>query len=441
MLDELRRSLRSLYHNNDSHQPSPESPRGPPGGGWLREWERERDRQSRHARDNYLRQREMETAKYASYQPPFQPLRLPPALPGGNWLREWEQKRDRQSRRARENYLRQQVMEIVDGIAPSAGLSGLEERGRAGSLHFPLTQLSEIQAQKRILDEYTARREPRPWPTTTRASLAAMGFANDDLSDQWSHDDNVMDLWGSLPRRRPGVLPPSNEADAPAQYSEPNSGRISDLPVTESPPSLLQEFINRSRNEHYHDSFSTVPWERWDVQLARPQSELDRLRQLLHSRSGEPGEREPPRRLLTDLRRPTTTQTLRSAYSLENEPVFPTSLEPITTQWPREYQRQSYQQDDRASWSSSDSPTSRSNFHDIIRAVRRRRALLPESSATPRRWPSSTFLNSMDRLQRNVDWPASRQKSRQHELDTSLTSYFKQRQAQWDALPKAVRSI
>ncbi|KAG8750039.1 hypothetical protein FRC12_013102, partial [Ceratobasidium sp. 428] len=587
MLDEPRRSSRSPYRNNDSRQSPPESPLGPPGGGWLREWERERDRQSRRARDNYLRQREMEAANNA---------------------------------------------------APPAGPSGLEQRRRAASVHRPITQLSDTQAQGRMWDEYTARHEPRPWPTMTRASLAATGFADDDLPDQWSHNGNPMDLWGSMPRRRPEVVPPrSNEADAPAQYSEPNANRISDLPFTESPPSLLQEFIDMNRNEHYHDSFSTdvfqsfqrtnsspnvsnpppefrhaasnpsdfrqasealrrslvttshrtsrerdnnnsssrpgpagqarnspssrrllslqgegpvqsqpgsatspserprlsVPRDRWDVQLARSQSQLDRMRQLLHSRSGESREREPPRRLLTDPRRPTATQTSRRRSlmsTLETEPVSPTSLEPRTTQWPREYQRQSHRQDDRASWSSSDSPTSRSNFHDIIRAVRRRRTLLPESSAPPRRTPSSSFLNSMDHalhqvesglqhinrelsaladendgsmrrfslqgepaapqvtrsitpdhnhnhnqqqhdgdrmdwaydheaqversssppprlppfefshLQRNVDWPASRRESRRYEDDTSLTSYFEQRQAQRDALPRAVRS-
>ncbi|KAG9099379.1 hypothetical protein FRC06_005327 [Ceratobasidium sp. 370] len=436
-------------------------------------------------------------------QPPAPPPELargPPSQPqerGANWLREWERERDRQSRLAREDYWRRRETESVGVAAASAGPSGVERR-RATSVHRPLAQLSGTQAQGRMWDEYNTRHEPRPWPTMTRSSLVATGFADDDLSNEWPHDGNAIDLWGSMPRRPPRrqeVLPPRLDgAGAPTQSSEATANRISDLPFTESPPSLLQELIDMSRVDHYNDSFSSdvfqsfqransqqavpgsnppdfrhagdalrrslantprrtsrerdnpnrpgqprsppsrrflglgetpvqsqpgssanqtersrlsFPRDRWDMlQLARSQTQLDRMRQLLHPRSGDSRERDPSRRRLTDLGRSSATQTSRRRSfmsALETEPVSPTSLEPARgAQWPRDPETQpSVRHDDRSSWSSTESP--RNNLQELLRAasrVRRRRTLLPESAS--RRAPSG-FLNSVDHALHQVE--------------------------------------
>ncbi|KAG8719614.1 hypothetical protein FRC08_002424 [Ceratobasidium sp. 394] len=83
---------------------------------------------------------------------------------------------------------------------------------------------------------------------------------NDDLSNEWANDGSAMDLWGSMPRRPPRrqeVLPPRSSDVVPVQSSEATANRISDLPFTESPPSLIQELIDMGRNDHFNDSFST----------------------------------------------------------------------------------------------------------------------------------------------------------------------------------------
>ncbi|KAG9122782.1 hypothetical protein FRC07_000686 [Ceratobasidium sp. 392] len=232
------------------------------------------------------------------------------------------------------------------------------------------------------------------------------------------------------------------------------------------------------------------------------------------ARSGETRERDTSRRRLTDLGRTSATQTSRRRSfmsALDTEPISPTS------QWPRDFQRpSSLRQDDRSSWSSTESPSSRPNhFHEqLIRAasrVRRRRTLLPESStAPPRPRPTSNFLDSMghalhqvesglqhinrelsaladesdgriqvaprpptpesrmdwtyddpspvadrsasppprlppfefSQLQRNVDWPSSRRNTRYEEEDerSALSTYLEHRQAQRDALPRAIRA-
>ncbi|KAG8744047.1 hypothetical protein FRC10_010936 [Ceratobasidium sp. 414] len=435
--------------------------------------------------------------------PPPEPARGPPPQPqerGSNWLREWERERDRQSRLAREDYWRSRETEPAGAAVTSAGPSSLEQRRRATSIHRPPAQLSETQAQGRMWDEYNTRHEPRPWPTMTRSSLAATGFPDDDLSNEWANDGNTMDLWGNMPRRPPRrqeVLPPrSSDAGAPAQSSEATANRISDLPFTESPPSLLQELIDMGRSDHYNDSFSSdvfqsfqrtnsqqavpgsnppdfrhagdmlrrslantsprtsrerdspnrtgqarsppsrrflglgetpvqsqpgnstsqtersrlsFPRDRRDMlQLARSQSQMDRMRQLLQSRSGD--SRDPSRRRLTDLGRSPATQTSRRRSfmsALETEPVSPTSLEPARgAQWPRDPEMQSERQpslrhDDHSSWSSTESP--RNNLQELLRAasrVRRRRTLLPESAS--RRAPSG-FLNSVDHALHQVE--------------------------------------
>jgi hypothetical protein len=220
MLDEPRGSSRSPYsRNNDARQPSAPTVQEPIHG----------------------------------------PSSSQPSEPGGNWLREWERERDRLSRAAREEYLRRREPGSSANATASAGPSDAELRRRPTSVHRPLSQLNDTQAQGRMWDEYTARHEPRPWPTMTRSSLAATGFTDDDVSNGWSSNGNTTELWGNLrrPPRRPELLPPrSRDADAPIQFSEPTANRVSDLPFTESPPSLLQELIDLTRGDQY-DSFSS----------------------------------------------------------------------------------------------------------------------------------------------------------------------------------------
>jgi hypothetical protein len=189
----------------------------------------------------------------------------------GNWLREWEQQRDRRSRAARENYIRRRETEfssndIQMGVAPGHS----ESSRRPMPAHRQLAQLSETQAQGQMWNEFNAhpRSRPRPRPMT-RASLVATGFANDDILNDWPNggngEGNETQLWGSIPRplRRPEILPArSDEANSSMQFSSnTNEGGTDGMLFTESPPSLLQDF---------GDSAIGNPYEPLDLGVSQP---------------------------------------------------------------------------------------------------------------------------------------------------------------------------
>ncbi|QRV78416.1 ubiquitin-conjugating enzyme [Ceratobasidium sp. AG-Ba] len=420
--------------------------------------------------------------------PPPPPEPAPQPERSSNWLRDWERERDRRSRVVREDYWQRRETESV-------GESSIEpQRRRAMSAHRPLAHLSETQAQSRMWDEYNARHESQQWPVAARPSA----FGEEGLSNEWSNNEGSTNLWTSMPRRPPRrseVLPPrATDAPGSGQFSEPAANRISDLPFSESPPSILQEFIDMGRDAHYYNSsfssdvfqspqrtyprgpepepatadfrfagdalrrslsshptrvrdstsrpgqarspssqrfFGTseqpvssqvgntnqsersrlsLSGDRWNGHPGRPQSQLDRMRQMLQpqTRSGESRERQSTRRRLTDFG-PTSPQTPRRRSfmsAVDPEPISPTSLEPSRhTQWPHESDTQPerpFLRHDRSSWSSTDSP-SRNSLHELLQAasrVRRRRTLLPESSS--RRGPPG-FLHSVDRAINQVE--------------------------------------
>lgn len=184
-----------------------------------------------------------------------------------NWLRDWEMQRDRRSRAAREDYIRRRDAESPNNrVATSQSGSS-----RPTSTHRPLIQLGEVQAQGPVWIGLNSRPRSRPM---TRASLVTTGFADDDLMNDWHEnedgDSNSTRFWGGIPRpsRRPELLPPrSEEADSPMQFFSDDNEAASGTLLSESPPSLLQDDFN--------DSVAGNSYEPVNVNVPQPFSRAD----------------------------------------------------------------------------------------------------------------------------------------------------------------------
>ncbi|CAE6438545.1 unnamed protein product [Rhizoctonia solani] len=256
---------------------------------------------------------------FPRHEPPQ--YEVPPPT-NGNWLREWESQRDRRSRAARDDYLRRQGSDY-----PSNDRRYHTEYANSDEVprRPPMAQLSDTQAQGQLWPEFVAHSRPLTRPMT-RASLVATGFADSDLWPE--NDESNTRLWGEIPRpaRRQEILPaPVGDVAAPVQFLPSN--HEAGVVFTESPPSLLGGFddpnyselipgdaqpsrpdpINfRSASHVLRASLvdtsrrasdgPTRPLvaaepertrvssrERWESHLTRSQVQLERVRQLLHS--------------------------------------------------------------------------------------------------------------------------------------------------------------
>ncbi|KAF8754676.1 hypothetical protein RHS01_05970 [Rhizoctonia solani] len=357
--------------------------------------------------------------------PRHEPPQYHPSPPtDGNWLREWESQRDRRSRAAREDYIRRRDSDYShNDRRHDTGYTGNEEVPRRP----PMAQLSDTQAQGQgqVWPDFVARSRPHPRPMT-RASLVATGFADSDLWPE--NDESNTRLWGEIPRpaRRPEVLPArSNDIAAPMQFLPGNheggmvftesashvlraslvdtSRRASDGPTRPLPPAESERVRVSSR-------------ERWESHLTRSQVQLERVRQLLH-RSHDPRERDTSRRHPPES--PTYHPHRRSFLSpLDNENP-PSNMSSDSRRssvsavaWPHPGATEAppprpftMHEGDRPEWPSSDTPTRNNTLtHELMRASslrgRRRRTLLPESAS---RRDSTGFMHSVNNALNQVE--------------------------------------
>ncbi|KAG8713306.1 hypothetical protein FRC11_012642 [Ceratobasidium sp. 423] len=370
----------------------------------------------------------------------------------GNWLREWESQRDRRSREAREDYIRRRNTDYTSNDRRhNAEYAGNDEAPRPP----PVAQLNDTQA---MWPDFMGRPRPRPRPMT-RASLVATGFADSDL---WPESDGTNNrFWGEIPprpSRRAELLPArADDVDTPMQFL-PNAheGGV----FTESPPSLVEDFNDSGP---YPESISEIAQpsrpdpinfrsasrvlraslvdtsrrasdgptrpgpadpertrvssrDRWEPQLSRSQVQLERVRQLLH-RSNDSRDREASRRHPPD---PPAPPHRRSFLSVpDNEIPSSTistdsrrsSMSVSAVAWPRPGATDappprpfSLHEGDRPEWPPSDT-SSRNNglTHELMRASSlrgRRRTLLPESAS---RRDSTGFLHSVNSALHQVE--------------------------------------
>ncbi|CAE6382976.1 unnamed protein product [Rhizoctonia solani] len=383
--------------------------------------------------------------------PQYEP---PPPPTNGSWLREWESQRDRRSRAARDNYIRRRDPDYTSNDRPhDIEYASNDEAPRRP----PMAQLSDTQAQGQVWSDFMARSRPHTRPMT-RASLVATGFADSDLWPE--NDESNTRLWGEIPRpvRRPEVLPArTDDAVAPMQFL--SSTHDAGMVFTESPPSLLGGFddpsyseaipggtqpsrpdpitfrsashvlraslVDRSRRVSDGPSRplpATEPErtrvssrERWESHLTRSQVQLERVRQLLH-RSHDSRERDAPRRHLPesaayphrrsflsglDNEIPSSNISSDSRRSSVSGVAWPHSGA-IDAPPPRPF---TMHEGDRPEWSPSDT-SSRNNTltHELMRASslrgRRRRTLLPESAS---RRDSTGFMHSVNNALNQVE--------------------------------------
>ncbi|CAE7191834.1 unnamed protein product [Rhizoctonia solani] len=366
----------------------------------------------------------------------------------GNWLREWESERDRRSREARQDYIRRRDTDYTSHDRRHNAEYGTNDEAPRPP---PVAQLNDTQA---VWPDIMGRPRPRPRPMT-RASLVATGFADSDL---WTEGDGSNNrLWGEIPRpsRRAELLPArTNEVDTPMQFlpSAHEGGMF-----TESPPSLLEDFNDsgpysepisgiaqpsrpdpvsfRSASRVLRASLAdtsrrgsdgprAVPPEpeqprvpsrdRWESQLSRSQVQLERVRQLLH-RSNDSRDREVPRRHPPD---PPTQPHRRSFLPVLDNEIPSSTISSDSRRssmsgvaWPRPAATEappprpfSLHEGDHPEWSSPD-VSSRNNTltHELARASSlrgRRRTLLPESAS---RRDSTGFLHSMNNALSQVE--------------------------------------
>ncbi|CAE6413951.1 unnamed protein product [Rhizoctonia solani] len=371
--------------------------------------------------------------------PRHEPPQYHPSPPtDGNWLREWESQRDRRSRAAREDYIRRRDSDYShNDRRHDTGYTGNEEVPRRP----PMAQLSDTQAQGQgqVWPDFVARSRPHPRPMT-RASLVATGFADSDLWPE--NDESNTRLWGEIPRpaRRPEVLPArSNDIAAPMQFLPGN--HEGGMVFTESPPSLLEGFddpgysepipggtqgpepINFRSASHVLRASLVDTSRRASDGPTRPlppaeseRVQLERVRQLLH-RSHDPRERDTSRRHPPES--PTYHPHRRSFLSpLDNENP-PSNMSSDSRRssvsavaWPHPGATEAppprpftMDEGDRPEWPSSDTPTRNNTLtHELMRASslrgRRRRTLLPESAS---RRDSTGFMHSVNNALNQVE--------------------------------------